>query len=526
MACGPTGSTASGVENSPGSRVSSPGTGAGALSVIRRLLVANRGEIAVRVFRTAREMDIETVAVYAEADAGAVHVERADRAVSLGGGSVAETYLSISRILDAARASRADAIHPGYGFLAENAEFARAVERSGFAWIGPPAGAIEEMGDKLRARARMRRAGVPVVPGTDGSDADDAALARRAGEFGYPVLVKASAGGGGKGMSRVDGEADLPGALDEARRIAASSFGDETVYLEKLLERPRHVEFQVFADGHGNTVHLFERECSVQRRHQKIVEETPSPALDPALRRAMGEAAVEAARAVGYVGAGTIEFLLDAERRFYFLEANTRLQVEHPITEETLGLDLVAWQIEVARGAELPSSWKSGALAPRGHAVEMRLYAEDPVDFLPRSGTVLEWIEPAGPGVRVDSGVGRGSAVSLEYDALLAKVIARAEDRPRAIARALRALDELVVLGLETNRPLLALVLRSPEFRSGDYDTGLVPRLPPLATPPVPSAAWIAAALALAERTGSAAPTSVADPWEAGRGWRAGGGSE
>ncbi|HEV8610859.1 MAG TPA: biotin carboxylase N-terminal domain-containing protein [Thermoanaerobaculia bacterium] len=487
---------------------------------IRRLLVANRGEIAVRVLRTAREMRIGTVAVFADADAGAVHVDRADHAVSLGGGSVAETYLSIPKILDAARTGGADAIHPGYGFLAESAEFARAVERAGLVWIGPPPEAIEEMGDKLSARARMRKAGVPVVPGTDGSAADDATLARGAEELGYPVLVKASAGGGGKGMSRVDRAADLSGALDEARRIAASAFGDDTLYLEKLLAGPRHVEFQIFADLHGNTVHLFERECSVQRRHQKIVEETPSPALDSPLRSAMGAAAVEAAHAVGYVGAGTIEFLLDSERRFYFLEANTRLQVEHPITEETLGLDLVAWQIEVAQGAQLPAAWTRGELAPRGHAIEMRLYAEDPFDFLPRAGSVLEWVEPAGPGVRVDSGVDRGSTVSLEYDPLLAKVVAHAEDRRRAIERALRAIDELVVLGVETNRPLLAHVLSSAEFESGDYDTGLVSRLPPLAPPPVPPAAWIAAALSLTRRAPSNAPPAAADPWEAAKGWR------
>jgi acetyl/propionyl-CoA carboxylase alpha subunit len=332
---------------------------------IRRILVANRGEIAVRVLRTAHELRIATVAVFAEADAGAVHVDHADRAISLGGGSVAETYLSIPKIIDAARSSGADAIHPGYGFLAENAEFARAVERAGLVWIGPAPDAIEEMGDKLRARARMRKARVPVVPGSDESSTDDAALVHEAERLGFPVLVKASAGGGGKGMSRVDRHEDLPAALDEGRRIAAAAFGEESVYLEKLLDRPRHIEFQVFGDRRGNIAHLFERECSVQRRHQKIVEETPSPALDSELRRSMSEAALEAARAVGYVGAGTIEFLLDSERRFYFLEANTRLQVEHPITEVTLGLDLVRAQIAVAQGEDLPAAWRKGLLAPR-----------------------------------------------------------------------------------------------------------------------------------------------------------------
>jgi 3-methylcrotonyl-CoA carboxylase alpha subunit len=491
---------------------------------IRRLLVANRGEIAVRVLRTAGELGIGTVAVFSEDDAAGVHVGLADRAVSLGGGSAAETYLSIPRILEAAKTGRADSIHPGYGFLAENAGFARAVEAAGLVWVGPPAAAIEEMGDKIRARARMRRAGVPVVPGSESVVGDGTALGRSAETLGYPVLVKASAGGGGKGMGRVNRAADLPAAVAEARRIAGAAFGDDSVYLEKLLDRPRHVEFQVFADSHGNTVHLFERECSVQRRHQKIVEETPSAALDPYLRLAMGQAAVEAARAVGYVGAGTIEFLLDHDRNFYFLEANTRLQVEHAITEETLGLDLVRWQIEVARGAALPQEWRDAALTPRGHAVEMRVYAEDPIEFLPRTGTILVYEEPSGPGVRVDSGVAAGTAIGLEYDPLLAKVIASAKDRPAAIERALRALDELVVLGVETNVPLLARVLRSDEFRSGEYDTGLVSRLPRIEPAKPSDPAWLAAAIALAENADATPrPPSVSDPWNAADGWRAGG---
>ena len=489
--------------------------------MIRRLLVANRGEIAVRVFRTAREMGIETVAVYAEDDASAVHSGRADRAVSLGAGPVSETYLSIPKILEAARASGADAVHPGYGFLSESPELARAVEERGLSWVGPPPSSIEEMADKLRARARMRAAGVPVVPGSDENARDDEALSSAAKEIGFPVLVKAAAGGGGKGMSRVEAASELPGALAEGRRIAAAAFGDDRVYLEKLLGRARHVEFQIFADRHGNTVHLFERECSVQRRHQKIVEETPSPALDAALRRAMGEAAVAAARSVEYVGAGTIEFLLDSERRFYFLEMNTRLQVEHPITEATLGLDLVRWQLEVAGGAALPVTWRSEGLAPRGHAIEMRLYAEDPVDFLPRSGSLEEWIEPAGPGVRVDSGFERGSVVGVEYDPLLAKLVVHAADRPAAIERALRALSEWVVLGVETNRPLLEAALCSAEFRSGDYATDLVARLPRRESGAPSDAAWIAAALSfVAKAAGTAAVAGPADPWGAANGWR------
>ena len=486
---------------------------------IRRLLVANRGEIAVRVLRTAREMGIGTVAVHAEDDAAAVHVGRADRAVSLGAGPVSETYLSIRKIVDAGRSSGADAVHPGYGFLSEDADFARAVEEAGLVWVGPPPSAIEEMGDKLRARARMRAAGVPVVPGSDETERGDPALLHAANRLGFPVLVKAAGGGGGKGMSRVESPTDLPAALAEARRIAYAAFGDGTVYLEKLLPRARHVEFQVLADRHGNTVHLLERECSVQRRHQKIVEETPSPALGAGLRSAMGDAAVEAARSVGYVGAGTVEFLLDSDRRFYFLEMNARLQVEHPITEETLAIDLVRWQLEIASGVEMPASWRRGGATPHGHAIEMRLYAEDPVEFLPRSGTLLEWIEPAGPGVRVDSGAERGSAVSLEYDPLLAKLVVHAADRPAAIDRALRALSEWVVLGLETNRPVLEAALSSEEFRSGDYATDLVGRLTRRESAPLPDAAWIAAALAFVAEV---VPSTerAADPWSAAGGWR------
>ena len=497
----------------------------GGAKPIRTLLVANRGEIAVRVFRTAREMGIRTVAVYAEDDAGAFHVKRADTAVPLGGGPVADTYLSIERVLDAAGKSGADAIHPGYGFLAENAAFARAVEEAGLAWVGPPAAAIEEMGDKVRSRARMRAAGVPVVPGSE-EGVSDAALRKEAERLGFPVLVKASAGGGGKGMARVASAAELPAALAEARRVAAAAFGDDVVYLEKLLEPARHVEFQVFADTKGNVVHLFERECSVQRRHQKIVEETPSPALEPALRAAMGQAAVDAAAAVGYVGAGTVEFLLDADRHFYFLEMNTRLQVEHPVTEATLGVDLVRWQIEVARGRVLPELLRSGGLTPRGHAIELRLYAEDPVDFLPRSGTLLEWDEPAGPGVRVDAGVERGSRVGVEYDPLLAKLVVHAEDRPQAIERARSALAEWTVLGVETNAATLEAVLSSQEFRSGDYATDLVGKLPARESAPVPDEVWIAAALAFAETEAESGPApSAADPWSALAGWRGGGSS-
>ncbi|HEY4229756.1 MAG TPA: ATP-grasp domain-containing protein, partial [Thermoanaerobaculia bacterium] len=385
--------------------------------------------------------------------------------------------------------------------------------------------AIEEMGGKLRARARMEAAGVPVTPGSGAGIVDDAGLIAEAKRLGFPLLIKASAGGGGKGMSRVDRADDLPAALAEGRRVSEAAFGDGTVYLERLLEGCRHVEFQVFGDSAGRVAHLFERECSVQRRHQKIVEEAPSPALDATLRAAMGRAAVRAAKAVGYVGAGTVEFLLDEDRRFYFLEMNTRLQVEHAITEETLGCDLVRAQLDVARGRPLPPVWSDGTLAPRGHAIEMRLYAEDPLDFLPRSGRVLAWREPQGPGIRVDSGVDRGSTVGVEYDPLLAKLIVWGPDREAAIGRARRALSEWVVLGVETNLPLLNEVLGSEAFASGRYSTDLVGRLP-RKHPSVGDAAWIAAALGSAvvspRGTKSGAAAEAPDPWSSSslRSWR------
>ena len=357
---------------------------------------------------------------------------------------------------------------------------------------------------------------------------DDAGLVAEGARIGFPLLIKASAGGGGKGMSRVERAEDLPAAIAEGRRVAAAAFGDGTVYLERLLERARHVEFQVFGDSQGNVVHLFERECSVQRRHQKIVEETPSAALDADRRKAMGAAAAAAARAVGYVGAGTVEFLVDPSGGFFFLEMNTRLQVEHAITEETLGCDLVRAQLEVAQGAALPEAWRDEKVRPRGHAIELRLYAEDPVDFLPRTGRILVYREPGGPGVRVDAGVAEGSVVGVEFDPLLAKLIVWGPDRDAAIRRARRALSEWVVLGVETNMPLLAAVLASPEFVSGGYDTGLVGRLPTgAASPEPPEAAWIAAALAASgpqppASGGGAADPALPDPWEILAGWRAG----
>ncbi|MGE5277342.1 MAG: ATP-grasp domain-containing protein, partial [Acidobacteriota bacterium] len=408
----------------------------------------------------------------------------------------------------------------------ENADFARAVEAAGLVWVGPPAAAIDEMGDKIRSRAKMSRAGVPVVPGSSPSARTDEELSAEAARVGFPLLVKASAGGGGKGMSRVDRPEDLPAALAEARRLAASAFRDDTVYLEKLLERPHHIEFQIFGDEAGHVMHLFERECSAQRRHQKIVEETPSPALEPALRSRMAEAAVEAGRAVGYVGAGTVELLLDEKRNFYFLEMNTRLQVEHPITEATLGIDLVRAQIEVAAGGRLPDGW--ARLLPRGHAIELRLYAEDPVEFLPRSGEILDYAEPSGPGVRVDSGIARGSRVGLEFDPLLAKLVVYGPDRKAAIERGRRALEDWVVLGVETNRPLLQAVLQSEDFLAGRYTTDLVTRLPGPVFPDPPAAAWIAAARLLQAPAApgawraSGGPALPDDPWSGPTGWRVG----
>jgi acetyl/propionyl-CoA carboxylase alpha subunit len=490
--------------------------------MIQSLLIANRGEIAVRVARTAREMGIEPVGVYAESDAGSYHVRQMSRAFSLGQGPALATYLSVPKLIEAARAAGVQAVHPGYGFLSESAAFARAVQKQGLFWIGPPPQAIEDMGDKLAARRRMREAGIPVVPGSDETAADDGALARKAAEIGVPLLVKASAGGGGKGMSRIERLEDLPEALAEARRIAQVAFGSDRVYLERYLDKPRHIEFQVFGDRFGSVVHLFERECSVQRRHQKILEETPSAALDPRLREAMGRAAVEAARAVGYVGAGTVEFLLDERRNFYFLEMNTRLQVEHPITEETLGLDLVRSQIQIALGEALPASWRGGKLAPQGHAIELRLNAEDPVSFLPRSGRLRLFEPPSGPGIRVDAGVESGSAVSVEYDPLLAKLVVLAPDRGAAIERARRALAEWVVLGVETNLPLLQRVLESRPFVSGRYSTDLVAQLAPSAVETIPDAAWIAGALVLSAPAGEGEMPRKREPWDEASEWRAG----
>ncbi len=439
----------------------------------RKILIANRGEIAIRVMRTCRELGISTVAIYSEADRAALHVRSADQAFCVGPAPSRDSYLAIDRILQAAKQSKADAIHPGYGFLSENPSFVRACERAGLAFIGPPASAMEAMGEKTRARSQMTRAGVPIVLGTTEALANAEEGLRVAQKIGFPVMLKAAGGGGGKGMRRVDRIQDFSAAWRAARSESLNAFGNDAVYIEKYLEEPHHVEIQIFADTYANCIHLNERECSAQRRHQKVIEETPSPIVTPALREAMGRVAVRAARAVGYIGAGTVEFLIDAHRNFYFLEMNTRLQVEHPITEWVLGQDLVAWQIKVAEGERLPFT---RTLSPRGHAVEARVYAEDPSrNFLPSPGEIRSLRPPSGPWVRVDSGVDSGSEVSSYYDPMISKVSAWGPTRPEAIARLDRALGEYVIQGITTNIPFLRAILAHPRFLNGNYDTGFLP---------------------------------------------------
>ena len=491
---------------------------------LRRVLVANRGEIAVRIIRACRESGIESVAVYSDADADALHVSLADLRVRIGPASPAESYLSIPAIVEAARTTSCDAVHPGYGFLSENAAFARACEAAGFIFIGPPGDVIERMGSKIAARDLMIAAGVPVVPGATPQDQTDAGLFAAARQVGYPALVKASAGGGGKGMRVLRDDDSARELIPSARREALAAFGDGTLYVERLIARPRHVEIQIFGDGHGAVVHLFERECSIQRRHQKVIEESPSPALTPATRQAMGDAAVAAARAAGYRNAGTIEFLLEGSgdaARFYFLEMNTRLQVEHPVTETITGVDLVRAQFVVAAGGPLP--WTQADLTARGHAIECRVYAEDPAHgFLPQAGPLLLYREPRGPGIRIDSGVAEGGTVSVSYDPLLAKLVVSGETRDRAIERALSALRAFPVLGIRTNIPFLIRVLSHPEFRAGYLHTSFIDQhLAVLtATTRTPSAAIAAAAAARGATTqGHASKDAPDDPWSTLHGW-------
>ena len=457
-----------------------------------KVLIANRGEIAVRVIRACREMGLATLAVYSEPDSGAMHVRMADEAICIGPAPASESYLSIAKIVEAARLSGAGAIHPGYGFLSENAAFAEAVRDAGLVFVGPPPAAIRAMGDKAAARAAMESVGVPVVPGYQGEvdrPPSDAELSEAAGRIGYPLLVKARAGGGGRGMRVVRGPEGLAEALVAARREALHAFGEGALLVERYIPRAHHVEFQVLGDSAGNLVHLFERECSVQRRHQKIIEESPSPLLDEGLRERMGQTAVRAARAAGYSNAGTVEFIVDpSTREFYFLEMNTRLQVEHPVTEFVTGLDLVRWQLRIAAGEKLP--FKQEDLRSRGHAIECRLYAEDPArGFLPTGGRLLRFVEPEGPGVRVDSGFEEGDSIGLNYDPLIAKVICFAEDRPTAIARTRQALRSMTLLGIVTNWEFLRELIDEPDFEEGKlHTTWIEERLaawkPPEGTPP------------------------------------------
>jgi acetyl-CoA carboxylase biotin carboxylase subunit len=446
------------------------------IRVFKKILIANRGEIAVRVIRACREMGIQSVAVYSDVDRAALHVRKADEAYHLGPAAAAESYLNIPKILAAAKRSGAEAIHPGYGFLSENPRFAHACAEAGVKFIGPTAASMEMMGSKTRARQHMERAGVPFVPGTSrGVDSVDEA-ARVAEKIGYPVMLKAAAGGGGKGMRLVHSANQLSSALESAQSEAQRSFGDSEVYIEKAILNPRHIEMQVLADEHGNTVYLGERECSIQRRHQKVLEESPSPIVDAEMRRGMGEVAVRVAQAAGYTNAGTIEFLVDQQKNFYFLEMNTRLQVEHPVTELTTGLDLVHLQIRIAAGEKLP--FRQEDVLVRGHAIECRIYAEDPDNnYFPSPGKITLLLLPSGPGIRRDSGMYEGWTVPIDYDPLLAKLIGYGTDREQAVARLVRALNEYFVGGIKTNISLFRRILKDAEFRAGKLDTGYLDRL-------------------------------------------------
>jgi acetyl-CoA carboxylase biotin carboxylase subunit len=489
-----------------------------------KLLIANRGEIAVRVMRTAKRLGLCTVAVYSDADANALHVALADEAVRLGPPPARESYLKIDAILAAARQTGAEAIHPGYGFLSENAAFAEACAAAGVVFVGPPPSAIRAMGLKDQAKALMAKAGVPVVPGYLGEDQSPERLAEEAQNTGYPVLIKAVAGGGGKGMRRVDAPVEFAAALNGAKREAQSAFGDDRVLIEKYVARPRHIEMQVFADNRGNAVHLFERDCSLQRRHQKVIEEAPAPGMPEAMRAKMGAAAVKAAKAVAYSGAGTVEFIADASEglkadRFWFMEMNTRLQVEHPVTEAITGRDLVEWQLRVASGEKLPL--KQSEVRLNGHAVEARLYAEDPQhDFLPSTGTLERLRFPDG-GVRVDSGVREGDSVTPFYDPMIAKVIAHDADRTQAAMKLAHALEETQIAGLRSNAAFLIRALRHPEFLKGEIDTGFIPRhqaelIPSKTEPPVDVLAEAALFLAAERQHASRSH----DPWDRADGFR------
>ncbi len=449
--------------------------------MFKRILIANRGEIAVRIIRACREMGVESVAVFSDVDRRALHVRKADYAYHIGAATASESYLNVGKILDVAKRSGAEGIHPGYGFLSENARFARACAEAGVKFIGPTAESMEMMGSKTRARQHMKKAGVPFVPGSEqGLEFDG--MERMAEQIGYPVMLKAAAGGGGKGMRMVKSHDELRAAYEAARSEAQRSFGDNEVYIEKFIVNPRHVEMQIFGDNYGNVVYLGERECSIQRRHQKVLEESPSPILDDDMRRRMGEVAVRVAKAANYQNAGTVEFLVDEQRNFYFLEMNTRLQVEHPVTEFVTGLDLVHLQLRVASGEKLPFTQEEIRL--RGHAIECRIYAEDPDNnFFPSPGQITRLISPSGPGIRRDSGMYEGWTVPIDYDPLLAKLVGYGETRDDAINRLLRALYEYFVGGIKTNISLFRRILLDPDFRAGKVDTGFLDRL--LAQAPV-----------------------------------------
>ncbi len=494
------------------------------------LLIANRGEIACRVAATARRLGLRTVAVYSDADARAPHVAACDTAVRIGPPEPRASYLRADAVLEAARQTGARAIHPGYGFLSENEDFARRCAEAGIVFVGPPAEAIAAMGSKSAAKALMEKAGVPLVPGYHGQDQDPALLQAKADEIGYPVLIKASAGGGGKGMRVVESAAAFADALASCKREASSSFGDDKVLIERYLQKPRHIEIQVFADTHGNCVHLFERDCSVQRRHQKVIEEAPAPGMDAERRQAMGAAAIAAARAVGYVGAGTVEFIVEPDGRFYFMEMNTRLQVEHPVTEMITGLDLVEWQLRVAAGEPLPQT--QAQLAIQGHAIEARLYAENPdKGFLPSIGTLTHLSFPPHQAfslgsVRVDGGVRAGDTISPYYDPMIAKIIVHGDTREQARARMLAALAGTQVAGVHTNAAFLARLMRDEAFAAADLDTGLIERrratLLPEPGPAAPEALALACAALLAQQAEQAGGAG-GDPWRIADGWRVGG---
>ncbi len=499
------------------------------MAAIRKLLIANRGEIACRVMATAREMGIKTVAVYSDADQDARHVRLADEAVRLGPGAASESYLKVENVIAAALSTGADAIHPGYGFLSENAGFADAIEDAGLIFVGPPADAIRAMGSKSASKSLMEKAGVPLVPGYHGSKQDTKTLSTVAEDIGFPVLVKASAGGGGKGMRVVRKKADLKDAIEGAKREAQSSFGDPKLMIEKYLAKARHVEVQVFGDTHGNYVHLFERDCSLQRRHQKVIEEAPAPGMTEKLRQAMGEAAVNAARAVDYVGAGTVEFLLSG-RDFYFIEMNTRLQVEHPVTEAITGQDLVRWQLLVASGGELPV--KQDDLSISGHAFEARLYAEDPdKGYLPQTGTLSHLKFADTPGVRIDTGIEEGDSVSVHYDPMIAKIIVHGADRDDALSKLQAALSKTHIAGIETNLDFLLGVSSDETFVKAKVDTGWLDRMKPPSlgwrrVTPADETSLAIAALAVINERGVAAQARAArsgdphSPWFRTDGWR------